>query len=144
MYATFGAIEAMRRRGGGAIVNVGSTSALGWGRKHSPAAAYDAAKAGVMRLTTALGWLKDEGIRVNCLVPDWVATAEVQAYVDALTPQQRKEGNVPDVLITLEEITDSVIRLATDESLAGRVMVHWCGQPPRLIAAGDPGYASLE
>ncbi len=144
MYATLGAIEAMRRRGGGGIVNVGSTSALGWGRRHAPAAAYDAAKAGVMRLTTALGWLKDEGIRVNCLVPDWVATAEVQGYVDSLTPQQRKEGNVPDVLITLDEITDAVVRLATDENLAGRVMVCWCGQSARLIAAGDPGYATLE
>jgi NAD(P)-dependent dehydrogenase (short-subunit alcohol dehydrogenase family) len=145
MYGTLCAIEAMRRRGGGAIVNFGSTSSLGYGRKHSPAAAYDAAKAGVIRLTTCLAWLRErEGIRVNCLVPDWVATAEVQAYVDSLTPQARKEGNVPDVLITLNEIADTVVRLATDEGLAGRVMVRWCGQQPRLIAASDPGFVALE
>jgi NAD(P)-dependent dehydrogenase (short-subunit alcohol dehydrogenase family) len=35
MRATLAAIEAMRRRGGGAIVNTGSTSALNHGRKHS-------------------------------------------------------------------------------------------------------------
>ena len=144
MYGTLYAIEAMRRRGGGAIVNFGSTSALGHGRKHSPAAAYDAAKAGVIHLTTGLAWLGgSDRIRVNCLVPDWVATAEVQGYVDSLTPQQRKDGGVPDVLLTLEQIADAVLRLATDETLAGRVMVCWCGQPPRLIAAGDPGYADL-
>ena len=43
-------------------------------------------KAGVMRFTTALDWLRDEGTRVNCLVPDSVATAEVQGYVDSLRP----------------------------------------------------------
>ncbi len=145
MYGTLCAIEAMRRRGGGAVVNIGSTSSLGHGRKHSPSPAYDAAKASVIRLTTALGWLRDrEGIRVNCLVPDWVATPEVSAYVDSLTPEQRKQHGVPDVLLTLDQIAGAVVQLATDESLAGRVMVWWCGQPPRLIPVGDPGYASLE
>jgi NAD(P)-dependent dehydrogenase (short-subunit alcohol dehydrogenase family) len=135
----------MRRRGGGAVVNIGSTSSLGHGRKHSPSPAYDAAKAGVIRLTTALGWLRDqEGIRVNCLVPDWVATPEVSAYVDSLTPEQRKQQGVPEVLLTVDQISDAVVRLITDESLAGRVMVWWCGQPLRLIPLGDPGYARLE
>jgi len=145
MYGTFHAIAAMRRRGGGAIVNTSSTSALGHGRKHSNSPAYDVAKAAVIRLTTTLGHLRErEGIRVNCLVPDWVATQEVRSYVDALTPQQRKEGNVPDVLLTTDQIADAVVQFATDESLAGRVMVWWCGQPRRLIPVGDPGYAALE
>src|SRR5207245_10625006 len=100
-YATLHAIKPMRRRGGGAIVNIGSTSALGHGRKHSTAPAYDVAKAAVIRLTTTLGWLRErEGIRVNCLVPDWVATKGVAPYLDALTPEQRQEGNVSDVTLT--------------------------------------------
>ena len=145
MYGTFHSIEAMRRRGGGAIVNFGSTSAVGHGRKHSPSPAYDVAKAGVMRLTTTLAWLREkEKIRVNCIVPDWVATPEVKEYWDGLTPQHRKAHGVPDVLITLDQIAGDVVRLATDETLAGRVMIHWCGQPPRLIPVGDPGYSALE
>ena len=145
MYGILHGIEAMRRRGGGAIVNFGSTSSLGHGRKHSPAPAYDAAKAGVIRVSTCLGWLRDrENIRVNCLVPDWVATQEVKAYWDTLTPQQRREQDVPDVLTTVEEIADAVIELITDETLAGRVMVRWSGQPRRVIPAGDPGYVALE
>ena len=44
----------------------------------------------------------------------------------------------------VDEIADAVVRLATDESLAGRVMVCWNGKPPRLIAAEDAGYAGLE
>jgi len=145
MYATLHGIEALRRRGGGAIVNIGSTSAVGHGRLHGHVPAYDAAKAGVIRLTTTLGWLRErEGIRVNCLVPGWIATPEVQGYVDSLTPPQRKERGVPDRLITLDEIADAVVQLATDESLAGRVMVWWNGQPRRLIPHGDPGYTELE
>src|SRR2546426_6034247 len=145
MYATLHAIKPMRRRGGGAIVNIGPTSALGPGRKPPNATAYDVAKAAVIRLTTTLGWLRErEGIRVNCLVPDWVATQGGQSYVDPLTPEQSKEGKVPDVLLTTDQIADAVVQLATDESLAGRVMVWWCGQPRRLIPVGDPGYAALE
>src|SRR3989442_9740914 len=111
---------------------------------HETSPAYDVAKAAVIRLTTTLGHLRErEGIRVNCLVPDWVATQGVRSYVDALTPQQRKEGNVPDVLLTTDQIADAVVQLATDESLARRAMVWWGGQPPPPIPGGDPGYAAL-
>lgn len=145
MWGTLYAIEAMRRRGGGAIVNIGSTSAIGHGRKHSKSPGYDVAKAGVIRLTTMLGWLNEkERIRVNCLVPSWVATPEVKEYWDGLTPQQRREMDVPDTLLSLDEIAGAVIRLVTDDALAGRVMIWWNGEPPRLIPVGDPGYAALE
>lgn len=145
VYATLHGIEAMRRRGGGAIVHFGSTSALGHGRRHSPSPAYDVVKAALIRLTTTLAWAREKfNIRVNCIVPDWIGTPEVKAYWETLTPEQRKERGVPSVLLTLEEIAASTLRLAADASLAGRVLVCWCGQPPRLIPAGDPGYVSLE
>jgi len=145
MRATLLAIEAMRRRGGGAIVNIGSTSALGHGRKHSRWPSYDAGKMAVMRLTTTLGPLRDqENIRVNCLVPSWVASPGPKEYWASLTPAQRKERGVPETLIQLDEIADAILRLATDESLFGRIMVWWNGEPPRLIPVGDPGYQRLE
>jgi len=143
MYGTRHGIEAMRRRGGGAIVNIGSTSALP--HRNSRAPGYDVAKMGVIRLTTALGWLgEQEGIRVNCLVPDWVASPEVKAYFDSLTAEQRKKGGVPDVLTTLDEISDAVVELVSDDKLAGRVMVLWSGKTPRMVPIGDPGYERLE
>ncbi len=145
MYGTRFAIDAMRRRGGGAIVNFGSTSAVGHGHKHSSSPAYDAAKAGIMRLTTTLAGLREkENIRVNCIVPDWVATDEVQSYVDSLKPEERAPNGVPEVLTTLDEIADAALRLATDESLAGRVMVWWSGKSAGLIPVGDLGYGKLE
>lgn len=145
MNATRAAIDAMKRRGGGAIVNIGSTSALGHGHKHSPWPAYDVGKIAVMRLVTTLAFLRDEAnIRVNCLVPSWVASPAPRQYWESLTPEQRRERGVPDTLISLDEIADAIHRLATDESLYGRIMVWWNGEPPRLIPVGDPGYRLLE
>ena len=98
-----------------------------------------------MRLTTTLGWLaKQENIRVNCIVPDWVASEEVRTYWESLTPEQRKAQDVPDTLISLDEIADLVARLITDETLAGRVMIWYNGQQPKLIPVGDRGYERLE
>src|SRR5206468_871558 len=82
--ATRLAIDAMRKRGGGAIVSISSTSALGHGREHAQVPAFDIAKAGLIRMTTALGRLKPENIRVNCVVPGWIASPQVQEYVDSL------------------------------------------------------------
>lgn len=138
-------VAAMRKRGGGAIVNVSSTSALGHGKDHSPAPAYDTAKAGVLRLTTTLGGLKKtDGVRVNCLVPAWIATPEVKAYWDALTPEERRDPRIPASLLSLDEVAQAVVNLIADDSLAGRVLVLRNGEKPALIADGDPGYASLE
>jgi NAD(P)-dependent dehydrogenase (short-subunit alcohol dehydrogenase family) len=144
-FATLYAIEAMRKRGGGAIVNFGSTSALGHGHDHSPWPAYDIAKAGVARLTTTLGILGDtEKIRVNCIVPAWIATEEVKSYWSKLTPAERKEHGAPEVLLTLDEIADAVVELITNDNLAGRLMLLRNGERRRLIAKSDPGYARLE
>lgn len=139
------ALSSMRRRGGGAIVNVGSTSALGHGGRDAKAPAYDTAKAAITRLTTTLEYLRSaDNIRVNCIVPDWVATPEVKEYWDALTPERRRELAVPDKLTTLEEIAEAVVRLITDQTLAGRVLVWWSGKAPGLIPWGDPGYTRLD
>jgi NAD(P)-dependent dehydrogenase (short-subunit alcohol dehydrogenase family) len=145
MHATLAAIEAMRRRGGGAVVNIGSTSALGHGRKHSSWPAYDVGKMAQMRLTTTLACLRDlENIRVNCLVPAWIASPGPKEYWESLTAEQRRERGVPDTILSLDEIAGAILRLATDETLYGRIMVWWNGQPPRLIAQGDQGFQALE
>jgi NAD(P)-dependent dehydrogenase (short-subunit alcohol dehydrogenase family) len=145
MHTTLACRELMHLSGGGAIVNMASVSAIGHGRKHAEVPAFDAAKAGVIRLTTALGSLAAaENIRVNCLVPGWISSPEVQAYVDSLTPEQRQARGVPATLLSTAQIAEAVYNLATDQRLAGRVMVWWNDQPAGLIPIGDPGYEKLE
>lgn len=143
MYGIRAAIDAMRRRGGGAIVNISSISAL-WHGRQGGAPAYDAAKAGVLRLTTGLGWLgKKENIRVNCLAPGWIASEQVRAYWEPLTPAERKQRGAPSRLLELDQVAGAVVHLATDESLHGRVLVWWSEDEPQLIPWGDVGYAAL-
>lgn len=138
-------VDAMRRHGGGAIVNISSISALWHGRKtEGRAPAYDAAKAGVLRLTTGLSDLASaDNIRVNCLAPGWIATDGPRQYWESLTAEQRRERGVPARLLTTDEIAGAVVRLATDDSLSGRVLLWWSDDVPRLIAWGDRGYLEV-
>jgi NAD(P)-dependent dehydrogenase (short-subunit alcohol dehydrogenase family) len=87
-FATQAAIPEMQKRGGGAIVNVGSmwaTEAIG----ATPSSAYSAAKAGVHALTRnlAIEFAKDN-IRVNAVAP---AVVETPVYKTFLTPAQVTE-----------------------------------------------------
>jgi NAD(P)-dependent dehydrogenase (short-subunit alcohol dehydrogenase family) len=145
IYATQYAIEAMRRFGGGSIVNISSISALWHGRK-TPGGfpGYDVAKSGVIRLTTGVAKdVANDGIRVNCLAPGWIGTDGPRQYWESLTPTQRAERGVPSKLLSIEGIAEMVVRLATDSSLNGRVIVWWSEDSPRIIEWGDRGYRTV-
>jgi NAD(P)-dependent dehydrogenase (short-subunit alcohol dehydrogenase family) len=142
IYATRWAIEAMRRGGGGSIVNIASISAL-WHGRNLPGGfpGYDVAKAGMIRMTTRLASLAEkDNIRVNCLAPGWIATDEVRLYWESLTPAERIEYGVPSRLLSVDQVSEAVMRLAADPSLMGRVLVWWSEDEPRLINWGDRGY----
>lgn len=146
LYGVRYAIEAFRRKKtghGGAIVNIGSTSSLGYGPPHSSLPGYDAAKAAMMHLSASLADLFAEGIRVNCLVPDWIASKDVLDGIAGLSEKEKRAWRVPKVLTTPDQIADAVLRLATDRSLAGRVMVWWSGDTPKFLPAGERGYTRL-
>ena len=123
------ALEPMRRRGGGAVVNIASVAGLGYEGYAAPE--YAVAKAGVIRLTASLAPLAERmNVRVTCLCPDWVATEAVRSYIEQATPEQR--AGIPP-LVPVEETAEDVLLLATDESLAGRVLVHWAGGPRYIV-----------
>jgi len=145
LYATRWAIEAMKRGHGGAIVNIASISALWHGRKTPGGfAGYDVAKAGMIRMTTRLSPLAEtDGIRVNCLAPGWIATDGVRQYWESLSSAERAARGMPSRLLTTDQISEVVVRLADDRSLAGRVIVWWSEGVPRLIEWGDRGYRDL-
>jgi NAD(P)-dependent dehydrogenase (short-subunit alcohol dehydrogenase family) len=124
------ALPSMRARAGGAIVNISSVAGYGYAPHSSPE--YAAAKAGLIRLTATLAPLAEtDNVRVNCIVPNWIGTEEVLAEIEAMTPAERAE--VPDVLTQPEEIADLVVELVENEALAGRVVVWWTTEGPKLI-----------
>jgi NAD(P)-dependent dehydrogenase (short-subunit alcohol dehydrogenase family) len=119
MRATQAALEPMRRAGGGAVVNIASTAGLGLGPYGCPE--YGAAKAGLIRFTSTLD---DLGVvRVNCLVPDWMATERVTDAERAIDPPP----------IPLDVVAAATLSLIRDDTLAGRVMVLDRGAAPRLL-----------
>ncbi len=135
MLGTHYGIEAMRRRGGGAIVNISSGAGMGF-RPHD-APEYAAAKAGVWRLTAALGDLKERmNVRVNCICPGWVNTPASQRTLAQMTAGEWPASAAPQVMVEPEEIADAVVELIGDDTLAGRVMLYYEGQARRLLPAG--------
>jgi NAD(P)-dependent dehydrogenase (short-subunit alcohol dehydrogenase family) len=125
MLATQLSFEAMD--GEGVIVNVSSVAGLGFGRYASPD--YAAAKAAVVRFTTAVGEL--DGVRVNCVCPDWVDTPAVQRELATMSTEER--AAVPP-LVPAEEIAEIALDLIRDDSAAGRIAVRWANEPgPRVL-----------
>jgi NAD(P)-dependent dehydrogenase (short-subunit alcohol dehydrogenase family) len=137
MLAIQHALPEMRRRGGGAVVNISSVAGIGWKPHSSPE--YSAAKAGLARLTATLAPLADrDGVRVNCIVPNWIGTDDVIAEIETMSSEERAE--VPDVLTSPDEIASLAVDLIEDESLAGRVFVWWTGKKPSPVPLEDlPG-----
>jgi NAD(P)-dependent dehydrogenase (short-subunit alcohol dehydrogenase family) len=87
------AIPAMRRTGGGAIVNVSSISAL----RPRGLTAYSVSKGAVIALTRAMAVDHGrEGIRVNCVAPGPVYTPMV--YAGGMTPAVRERRRTASTL----------------------------------------------
>lgn len=142
MLTTHHAIQAMRDRGG-SIVNVAAEAGLGFGDEDQPA--YAAAKAGIVRFTSALRFLKEEyGIRVNCIVPDWIGTEYRLAWIDSLSPEMRAARGIPQAVTSPEQFAAAVVDLSLREHCSGRVLLCRSGRPLELVAQGDPGYRQLE
>ena len=113
---TQAAVPAMLERGAGTIVSLSSVSGQRGGGVFGTSA-YSAAKAGIMGLTKALAReLTPRGIRVNCVAPSMVDT---DIAGDLLTPERKVElakGTLLGRLATVEDVTNCILFLASDES----------------------------
>jgi NAD(P)-dependent dehydrogenase (short-subunit alcohol dehydrogenase family) len=126
MLATQLALDPMRTGGGGVVVNIASTGGLGFAAHQSPE--YAAAKAGLIRFTASLAQLQERmNVRVNCVVPDWIATERAQDELARMTPDERAAAPVP---VAMDEVADAVVECVRDDHLAGGVMI-LCGREPR-------------
>ncbi len=127
--------QAMRRRGGGAVVNIASMAGIGYGP--SPLPVYAASKAGIVRFTAALAYLKEESnVRVNCICPDVVDTPMLQRSREE-TPPGEKWPFEDYPIMKPEDVADAVVQLVRDDSLAGRVVYNLQGLPPHAVPELD-------
>jgi len=120
------AIPAMRRRGGGAIVNIGSISAM-IANIPQDQAVYNASKAAVHMLSQSLGSeLSRDNIRVNAIAPGYVLTDMTRGGL--AIPEWAKvwrEMTPMDRVGQPEEIATAALFLATPASsyMTGAVLV---------------------
>ncbi|MHB8901914.1 MAG: SDR family NAD(P)-dependent oxidoreductase, partial [Thermoguttaceae bacterium] len=104
------AARQMVRRGGGAIVNIGSNTAA---RALADRAAYIASKGGVESLTRAIAVeLAEHRIRVNCVIPGYINTQRWDTLPEAT--KERRWKNVPlGKESTAEDIGEAAAFLAS-------------------------------
>jgi len=138
LHVAQGANEVMQGQpAGGSIIMVGSVS----GARPSPGtAAYGAAKAGLHHLVTSLAIEWGPRVRVNTVVPGFVATedsavhygdADTVAAVAATVPLRR--------MATPDDVADACLFLASPRAayVSGACLtLHGGGEPPAFLTAG--------
>jgi NAD(P)-dependent dehydrogenase (short-subunit alcohol dehydrogenase family) len=132
MLATQLALEPMRARGGGAVVNIASSAGIEWTPYDSPE--YGAAKAGLVRFTTCVGALP--GVRVNCIAPHWIGLERAHDELAAMSDAERAAA---PPFVEPSAIADAVVWLVQDESLSGQVVEMPGGSERRLLGTGNEG-----
>ena len=114
------ASESMKKRGGGAIVNLSSISGF---VAQPEFLAYSATKAALVNMTRCMALdLAGDGIRVNCVCPGTIRTAATDKHMEQTgeTEEQFLAENAPLHLLnrvgTPREVAYAILFLASDEA----------------------------
>jgi len=132
--------------GGGAIIMIGSVS----GTRPSPGtAAYGAAKAGLHHLATTLAVEWAPKVRVNCVVPGFVATEAASAHYGDPAGVAAVAATVPlRRMATPDDVAGACLFLASPRAAyisGAALMLHGGGERPAFLAAVQaPVYAPKE
>jgi len=116
LYGCKHAVESMRRRGGGSIINTASfVASVG---AATPQIAYTASKGAVLSLTRELSVVHArENIRVNALSPGPLRTEMLMSFLDTPEKKQRRLVHVPMGRFgEADEMAAAALFLASDDS----------------------------
>ncbi len=115
LFAAQAVMSDMEKNGGGAIINMGSTS---WMIGQGGMPCYTTAKSAIQGLTRGLARdLGPKNIRVNCVVPGWIMTERQMSMW--LTPESEKELMERQCIkrkLIPEDIAKFVLFMASDEA----------------------------
>jgi 3-oxoacyl-[acyl-carrier protein] reductase len=116
-------------------------SSGGWDSDPYPSPEYGAAKAGLIRFTTASASLRNRGIRVSCLVPHWIGLDRARAEYERMSASDRERSGG---LVAPDTIASTVVEHAHDANSAGRVTMIRANRAPYDVdpAGYDPHRAA--
>lgn len=114
-FAAQAVMQGMQRRGGGSIINLGST---GWKNKVAGYPVYAAAKSAVNGLTRSLAReFGKSGIRVNTLTPGWVMTPrQLDKWVDEAGERAMDENQCLPGRIVGQDVASMALFLGACDS----------------------------
>ncbi len=110
------AVPEIRKRGGGAIVNIASIAGI---MAENRCAAYSASKGGVVLLTRNMAMdFAPYGIRVNAICPGSTRTPRIESYMRNIPGQERAIADLCPLkrFAEPEEIARPAVFLASDEA----------------------------
>jgi 3-oxoacyl-[acyl-carrier protein] reductase len=140
MLATQLSLPLMAAAGGGSVVNVSSSG--GWESTPYGSPEYGAAKAGLIRFTTALvDAAAEHSVTVNCVVPHWIGLPRAVKEFDQMSAEGRQRSGG---LVEPELVASTIAALLTDPEATGRVVILRAGHRPYQVdpAAADPLWTS--
>ncbi len=114
-FAAQAVAKGMKRLGGGAIVNLGSTS---WKIKGKGYPVYATCKSATVGLTRSLAReLGEHNIRVNTLTPGWIMTdKQLEQWVDEAGERAMAENHCLPGRILGEDVANMALFLSADDS----------------------------
>ncbi|MEX1253418.1 MAG: SDR family oxidoreductase [Dehalococcoidia bacterium] len=110
-------VQHFRKQGGGGVII--NTASMGGIEPMPTSPIYAASKAGVIHFSRSLGYLANEGIRVNAVCPTFTDTPMVRGGGEpAIKFAKERVGGI----LQPEQVAEGVLELIKDDSRAGAVM----------------------
>ena len=113
--AAFQAIQHMRERGGGKIINIGSRGAY---RGEAGQVGYGAAKAGLHSLSQSLAReVGADNITVHAIAPGFIETAMARPHLQGEAGEAVRAQSPLNRVATVEEVARAVLYMASPEAV---------------------------
>jgi 3-oxoacyl-[acyl-carrier protein] reductase len=111
---------AMRRSGGGRIVNIASVAGLGPSGSSIP---YAVSKAGLIHLTRCMAVGLAPTILVNCIAPGYLEGTRATANLDAAYRERVRNAALLKRAADKDDVADQVVALCQTDSITGQTLV---------------------
>lgn len=120
MLCTKAAAEAMRRSGGGRIVNIASVAGLAPSGSSIP---YAVSKAGLIHLTRCMAVALAPSILVNCIAPGYLEDTRATATLDPAYRQRSRDSALLKRAADKDDIANQVVSLCRADTITGQTLV---------------------